>query len=217
MKDIHFVIFDCDGVLVDSEPLTNTLMRDSLAEHGLVMPLEEVHSLFVGGTMLSAQSEARARGADLPDDWIPQLYKKMFALLAAECELIAGVVHVLDRLDSAGISYAIGSNGPMDKMRVTLGRNDLWDRFAGRVYTAHDCEASKPAPDVYLKAAKIAGIAPENCAVIEDSVSGVKAGNAAGMQVFGYTADTAAEKLAPFCVQVFDDMRDLPRIFDITT
>lgn len=210
-----YVLFDCDGVLVDSEPLTQRVLADDLSRHGLQVRPSDVSGMFLGGTMAGLMQSAREMGAALPDDWVARINAILFAELAEQCEIIPGVVALLDHLDAAGIGYATCSNGPTAKMEVTLGRCGLWDRFDGRVFTAHDCAAVKPAPDVYLKAAELAGIDPADCAVIEDSATGARAGDAAGMRVFGYCAETAAEKLRPHCVNVYDDMMDLPGLLGL--
>jgi HAD superfamily hydrolase (TIGR01509 family) len=203
------VLFYCDGVLVDSEHITSRILRDDLAVHGLDVPVAQIDELFVGGTMAGVMHTARSMGAALPDDWLDHIYDRVFSALGEQCEPIPGIERVLDALDAAGISYAVGSNGPIAKMDVTLRCTGLWSRFEGRVYSAHDCAASKPAPDVYLKGAADAGIAQARCAVIEDSATGARAGVAAGMPVFGYARGGSREKLAPHCVALFDDMSQL--------
>ena len=215
MTPPRYVLFDCDGVLVDSEPITNRIMRDDLADHGLDLRLDQIFDMFVGGTMQGVMTRAREMGAGLPDDWLNRIYARMFAALKAECQVIGGVPALLDRLDAAGIGYAVGSNGPVAKMDVTLRRCGLWERFEGRVFSAHDCAASKPAPDVYLKAAAHAGVVPADCVVIEDSASGAKAGQAAGMRCFGYTAQTSPDKLRPHCDAMFTDMAALPPLLGL--
>lgn len=215
MRRPEYVLFDCDGVLVDSEPLTNQVIRDDLADRGLDLSLEQVMALFLGGTIASDMAKARAMGALLPDDWVQRIDAKAYAVLAERCEQIPRVSTVLDRLDSAAIGYAVASNGPIAKMDVTLNRTALIGRFTGRIFSASDCAASKPAPDVYLKAAVEAGIAPARCAVVEDSASGARAGKAAGMQVFGFASHTPAEKLSPHCHRVFTDMDQLPGLLGL--
>lgn len=203
------VLFDCDGVLVDSEHITSRILRDDLAVHGLDVPVAQIDALFVGGTMAGVMHTARSMGAVLPEDWLDHIYEKVFSALGEQCEPIPGIEGVLDVLDAAGVSYAVGSNGPIAKMDVTLRCTGLWSRFEGHVYSAHDCAASKPAPDVYLKAAAEAGIMPARCAVIEDSVTGARAGVAAGMPVFGFARGGSQDKLAPHCAALFDDMGQL--------
>ncbi len=210
MRKFDMVIFDCDGVLVDSEPITNRIMRASLAAHGLDMSLEQMMGLAVGGTIAGVSEKARALGADLPERWVADIYAEMFEALAEEVEPIPGAVEVLDALDAAGVIYAVGSNGPHAKMEITLRRCGMAERFRGRVYSREDVARPKPAPDVYLKAATDAGIPPERCVVIEDSVSGATAGKAAGMTTFGFTAETPAERLQPICDGLFEAMEELP-------
>ena len=209
------VIFDCDGVLVDSERMTNEVIQRSLASHGFDLPVDQIMALFVGGTMASVREEVGRRGVQLPHDWVTTINASVAQVLGASVELIPSILGVLDALDAAGIPYAVGSNGPMDKMQATLGRTGLWDRMQGRIYTAHDCDHPKPAPDVYLKAATKAGCDPADCVVIEDSASGAKAAVAAKMPCYGYCADTPAAKLDPFCVATFDDMADLPKFLEL--
>jgi HAD superfamily hydrolase (TIGR01509 family) len=209
MNRPEYVLFDCDGVLVDSERITSRVLHDDLARHGLDLPEARIEALFVGGTMAGVMRTARDMGAELPDDWLDHVYGAIFAALEVECVAVPGIVAVLDALDAAGIGYAVGSNGPIAKMDVTLRCTGLWSRFEGRVYSAHDCAASKPAPDVYLKAARQAGIAPAQCAVIEDSATGARSGQAAGMAVYGFAGGGSRAKLAPHCRALFDDMGEL--------
>lgn len=215
MWKAKLVLFDCDGVLVDSEVLTQAVLSQDLARYGLNIPPNEVGRLFMGGTMAGVMQSARQMGAALPPDWLHYIYKTLYAELAANCEIVSGVAVLLDQLDAAGIGYATCSNGPLAKMDVTLGRCGLRERFEGRIFSAHDCAAAKPAPDVYLKAAAAAGVDARDCAVIEDSATGAQAGKAAGMRCFGYCAETDVEKLRPHCVGLFDEMAQLPRLLGL--
>jgi len=219
MNRPEMVLFDCDGVLVDSEPITCGMIRDDLARHGLDLTLGQIDTLFVGGTMQGVFETSRAMGATVPDDWVDRIHDLIFAALERDCQAIAGITGVLDALDTAGIGYAVCSNGPVAKMDVTLRTTGLWPRFSGRLYSGHDCAAAKPAPDVYLKAAAEGSVAPERCAVIEDSSTGARAGQAAGMAVYGYVQDgaqsAAAQKLAPHCDVVFHDMSDLKKLLSL--
>ncbi|WP_371226077.1 HAD family hydrolase [Roseovarius sp. 2305UL8-3] len=209
------VLFDCDGVLVDSEPITNRLLRDDLAAHGLDVPLEQIMTLSVGGTMEGVAEAARQRGAILPDDWVDRFYQIMFAGLEHEVEAVPGVSAVLDHLIAAGIGIAVGSNGPRAKMDITLHRTGLMDRLFPHIYSARDLAHPKPAPDVYLHAARQLGVAPRACVVVEDSASGAQAAVAAGMPCIGFAPahmpSDQAEKLARHCNSVIADMSMLPR------
>ena len=209
------VIFDCDGVVVDSEPLTLQLIRDDLAARGLPLDLTKTTDLFMGSTIAGAGAQAREMGADIPEDWVDLIYDKVFAALARKVESIPGIGAVLDRLDRQGIAYAIGSNGPHRKMEITLARCGLAARFAGRTYSREDVAAPKPAPDVYLLAASQAGVAPQDCVVIEDSATGAQAAVAAGMAVFGFARETPRAKFEGLTELLFDDMGQLPALLGL--
>ena len=211
------VIFDCDGVVVDSEPLTLQLIRDDLAARGLPLDLSKVTDLFVGGTIAGAGAQARAMGADISADWADLIYDKVFAALARSVEPIPGIGAVLDRLDHQGIPYAIGSKGPHRKMEITLARCGMSARFAGRTYSREDVAAPKPAPDVYLLAASQAGVAPQDCVVIEDSATGAQAAVAAGMAVFGFARETPRTKFEGLTELLFDDMAQLLALLGLPT
>lgn len=203
------VLFDCDGVLVDSEPLTEAVLIDNLASHGFRVDAAELSDLLLGGTMKSLGETARSLGADLPEDWLDEIYAQMFDRLRAGTPVIAGVVDLLDALDARGIPYAIGSNGPMDKMRITLGQNALWDRFAPHIYSAHEHAAPKPAPDLYRFAARALGHAPEDCVVIDDSPPGCRGGIAAGCRTIGYAETTDAEPLRALGIETVGSMAEI--------
>lgn len=212
------VLFDCDGVIVDSEGMTFDLFLQDLAAHGLPLTPEAFESDFVGGTVEMVARRARAAGADLPEDWVARFYDRMYAMLTAGVPLIPGVLEVLDRLDAAGVPYAMGSNGSMAKMRITLGQHGLMDRFRV-VLSGQEIGRPKPAPDVYLQAAAACGADPGASVVIEDSASGAQAGLAAGMRVLGYAghgADTVtARKLTALGVPLFHRMEDLPGLLGL--
>lgn len=212
---MDMVVFDCDGVIVDSERMLNEVLRDDLALYGLDISVEEVMDRFIGGTMDGVAVKARAAGADLPDDWVESFYPKAYKRLGEEVELIPGIVGVLDALDAAGVPYAVGSNGRIEKMEITLGRTGLLSRFEGRLLSGQDFPAPKPAPDVFLGAMALVGADPAKCAVIEDSATGARAGRASGAKVFGFYAETAREKLEPHADVLFDRMEDLPGLLGL--
>ncbi|QJF50012.1 HAD family hydrolase [Roseobacter ponti] len=209
------VLFDCDGVLVDSEPLSGAVLVENLSRHGLDLGPDQVTGLFLGGTLAGVMQKAREMGADLPDSWLNDTYQEIFTVLGEQVELIPGVSMVLDRLDAAGVLYAVGSNGPHRKMEISLRRTGLRSRLQGRIYSREDVAKPKPAPDVYLKASADAGVPPARCVVVEDSASGARAGQAAGMYVMGFAADTPAEHLLPHCDRIFTAMSELPELLGI--
>lgn len=212
---IRAVIFDCDGVLVDSEGITNRLLRDDLAQHGLNMPLDQVMSTFVGGTMEGVAAEAIRLGAALPDAWVDLFYVKMFAALEAEVEAIPGVADLLAGLHRSGIARAVGSNGPLAKMDITLRRTDLLEWLAPHVYSARELAQPKPAPDIYIHAARCLDVSPDHCVVIEDSASGARAAQAAGMRCIGFAAAGQDDALAPHCDALAADMAAVGRLLGI--
>ena len=212
---IRAVIFDCDGVLVDSEGITNRLLRDDLAGRGLDLPLDQVMTTFVGGTMEGVAAEAVRLGADLPGDWVDLFYVKMFAALGAEVEAVSGVADLLAQLQRAGIARAVGSNGPLAKMDITLRRTGLLDWLSPHIYSARDLENPKPAPDIYLHAAGCLGVAPEHCVVIEDSTSGARAAQAAGMRCIGFAEAGQGAKLEAHCDTVVSDMQSVAPLLGV--
>ena len=211
------VLFDCDGVLVDSEPITNAMLVENLGRYGLPLSVDDVDRLFVGGTMRGVGEAARHLGADLPDSWLEDIYTEMHARLAKGTPMIEGVIDVLEALDAAGIDYAVGSNGSMEKMAITMGQHPhLWRRLEGRLYSAHVHGVAKPDPELYLIAARAMGVAPENCAVVDDSPAGCRAGVAAGMACNGFAAHDDGARLNAVGARVFHAMRDLPGIWGLS-
>jgi HAD superfamily hydrolase (TIGR01509 family) len=204
------VIFDCDGVLVDSEPVTLGFLRDELAARGLDMTTGQVTEQFIGGTLSGVAQKARSMGADLPDAWVEDFYARLYERLAKGTALMPGVVALLDRLDAAGVGYCVASNGRVAKMRVTLGQHpDMWARLQGRIFSVEHIGVPKPAPDLFLHAAKTLGADPVQCVVIEDSPTGARAAKAARMRCFGYSPEGDGAKLAAEGAEVFQSMDDL--------
>lgn len=203
------VLFDCDGVLVDSEMLTNQLLRDDLAKRGLELTLEQTMDHFVGSTMWGVAKKAVELGAALPDDWIATFYAKMYDRLSDKVEPVPGAANLLDRLIDLGIQVAVGSNGPVSKMEITLNKTDLMSRVSPHVYSSQDLAHPKPAPDVYLHAAERLGVSPDACIVIEDTVSGAKAAVAAGMRCIGFAPMGQASELSPYCIFTVTSMAEL--------
>lgn len=179
------IIFDCDGVLVDSEPATDAVIARNLTRHGLPKTPQDIHRMFVGGTMAGVMKTARSMGADLPEDWLGEIYAEIFAELAKGVPLIDGVAELLAAIDTAGIAKAIASNGPRRKMEITLTPSSLWDRFAPHIHSAHDEGRPKPDPHMLRCAMTKAGAPPERTLFIDDSPTGAAAGIAAGVRTLG--------------------------------
>lgn len=208
----RLVIFDCDGVLVDSEPITNRELADDLTAHGLALTPADCIELFVGGTIKSVGEQARTMGAALPDAWVETFYGRMCAALDREITAIDGAAQAVDRIARAGIATAIGSNGPMRKMEITLGRTGLADRFCGRIFSAHDIGIAKPDPAFYTHIVDTLGIGRADAVVVEDSASGVRSAVGAGIRCLGFAAETPAEKLEAHGAEIFTHMGALPAL-----
>lgn len=211
------VIFDCDGVLVDSEPIATRIIAAALTKAGLAMSGEDALHAYLGGKLTRIKLRVEEDlGIDLEEGWVDAIYQQQFDAFRAELQAIPGIVDVLDALDLAGVPYCVGSNGPLYKMDVSLGVTGLHERLEHRIYSADMVPEPKPAPDLFLHAAASFDIPPSDVAVIEDSPPGVRAGVAAGMRVFGYGRDSGVERLAEAGAHVtFDTMADLPQLLGI--
>jgi len=210
-RPLELVIFDCDGVLVDSERLAVRIDVRVLGELGWIMTEQEVVERFMGRTHEYMVSEIEAfLGRPLAPDWedpFHQLYRDAFA---AELQPVEGVVDALDRIT---LPTCVASSGTHEKIRFTLGLTNLYDRFSGRIFSASEVARGKPAPDLFLHAAKHMGVDPAACAVVEDSRYGVEAARAAGMLALGYAGGLiGAEHLQGPRTIVFTEMRDLPSL-----
>ncbi|WFE75296.1 HAD family phosphatase [Roseinatronobacter sp. S2] len=210
------VIFDCDGVIMDSEGPTLRMLRDDLAARGLDLPLDRAMDLFIGSTMSGVAAKARDHGAALPDDWVEGFYDRLYVRLKRGTPLIDGIESVLDRLDAAAIPYCVGSNGRHAKMAITIGQHKaLWDRLSGRLYAAEDVPAPKPAPDLFLHAAHEFAVPPARCIVVEDSPTGALAAQRAGMTCMGYAPHDSGAGLAAHGATVFSAMAALPALLGL--
>lgn len=187
------VIFDCDGVLVDSERLTHQVVVDMLAEHGVALPFDEAVDRFIGMSMANGLVQLKALlGGELPADFLPEMGRRTRAAFRAGLTAVPGVEAVLDGLQRP---YCVASNGNHAKVNFTLGHTGLLPRFHGRIFTADDVQHPKPAPDLFLLAARSLGAAPAQTTVVEDTPTGVTAAKAAGMRAIGFAAMTPAGRL----------------------
>jgi HAD superfamily hydrolase (TIGR01509 family) len=211
------VIFDCDGVLVDSERLAVRVDVQVLAELGWPLTEEEVVERFVGRTDEYMRDEiGRHIGRVLTEGWDEEFRHLYYDTFERELEAVDGVVEALDAIDAHGVATCVASSGTHDKMRFTLGRVGLYERFDGRIFSTTEVAQGKPAPDLFLHAARVMGIDTGRCAVVEDSRWGVEAARAAGMRVYGYAGGvTRASALDGPGTVVFDDMRALPALLGL--
>ncbi len=207
MSRYDLVIFDCDGVLVDSERLAVKMESRILTEIGWPMTEAEVIERFVGRSSAYMMVEIeKVIGRSV--NWSTEFEEPFRLICERELTTIDGVRDAIERIDAP---TCVASSSSREMVAFKLMLTDLFELFEGRVFTSNDVEYAKPAPDVFLFAAQQLGVAPGRCAVIEDSVNGVLAGLEAGMDVFAYAGGvTGARQLAREGVIVFHEMRDLP-------
>lgn len=212
MMNWQLVIFDCDGVLVDSEPISNRIMAEVLTENGLPISLKSCYEHFMGRSMRDCVDIlARRFDHSVAPDFIDSVRERTLDALREEVEPVPRVAAALARIS---VPVCVASSGQLVKMRTTLQRSGLLQHFEDRLFSAADMARGKPHPDIFLHAAAMLGAAPEACAVIEDSPVGVQAGVAAGMTVFGYAAQSDAKALSAAGARVFTDMQDLPALLE---
>ncbi|MFV1464297.1 HAD family phosphatase [Phaeobacter sp. JH18-32] len=207
------VIFDCDGVLVDSETLSNQVLVDNLGRYGLQLSLAECMDLFVGGTMADVRTKAIARGADLPENWVAQVYDETYARLRQGVDLVPGIPDLLALLQVRGIAFCVASNGSEEKMRITLGQNGLWDLFHPHaMFSAQTLKTGKPDPDLFLAAACHFDVQARDCLVIEDSENGALAAARAGMRCLGFDPHGKGTRLKRHNAEHITAMSEVPRL-----
>ncbi|MFE2265504.1 HAD family hydrolase [Streptomyces griseosporeus] len=206
----ELVIFDNDGVLVDSEPISNRHLAAHLTELGHPTTYEESIRDYMGSAMHRIHELVFERtGQRLPEDFDDVFHARVFAAFERELKPVAGVEDVLEKLTAAGVPYCVASSGSHERIRVghrTTGLDRWFDE--GRIFSSQDVGRGKPAPDLFLHAAQKMGVAPERCVVVEDSPLGVQAAVAAGMDVLGFTAMTPAARLVG-ASQLFGSMAEL--------
>ena len=207
------VIFDCDGVLVDSERISTRIDARVLGELGWPLREDEVVERFVGRSHGYMMSEIeRVLGRPLCDGWeggFQHLYRDAFD---AELEAVDGVVGALTAIE---LPTCVASSSSHERLRHTLGLTGLLDHFHGRIFSAEDVEHGKPAPDLFLHAAAALGADPTRCAVVEDSPFGLEAARAAGMRAFAYAGGLVpTDRLRGPATTIFNDMRELPGLLE---
>lgn len=202
------VIFDNDGVLVDSERMANTILGELLTGYGRPTSTDEAVEQHLGTSLGRVRAVVEADGTPVPADFEDSYHRRLFAEFDASLVAVPGVVEVVEGLD---VPICVASSGGHQRIHRSLTLAGLAQRFEGRIFSAEDVERGKPAPDLLLHAAVVMGARPGRCAVIEDSPLGVEAANAAGMTAFAYAAVTPARHLSAASV-VFFSMGELPRL-----
>ena len=210
------VIFDCDGVLVDSEPLANTCFARALQREGLDWNVEDTMRRLMGRSMKSCVEIVEGElGRALPADFVDRLKADtMQAFRDAPLRTVPGVVEAIDAIEAAGIATCVASSGGLDKMRVTLGITGLWSRFEGRIFSSTQVPRGKPFPDLFLHAAIEMNEQPFDSVVVEDSLPGIQAARAAGMRALAYVGApySDAEALRAAGGRTFESMSSLPML-----
>ena len=214
-SDTGLVIFDCDGVLVDSEPISLRLLVDTLAAGGVALTPAEADALFLGRSLATTREiVARDYGITVTDAALDEMRRALYAAFRAELAPIPGIVETLDALP---VPYCVASSSQPERVQLSLEVTGLWPRFEGRAFSSTMVRRGKPAPDLFLHAASTLGYAPAACLVVEDSPAGIMAAKAAGMRVVAFTGGSHASSdehrarvaaLRPDAV--IEDMRALP-------
>lgn len=207
------VIFDCDGVLVDSDRISLRIQAERIGALGLPVTYEDCVREFLGiGMPATLRRIEEWLGGPLPEGWEAELEAEVTEAFRRELRPVPGIVEALDAIT---LPTCIASSGSQEKLTLTLGLTGLYERFAGRIFSADEVERAKPDPDLFFYAAERMGVVPERCVVVEDSPWGVAAARAAGMSALGYAADAeprAAAALAEAGAIVFTAMAELPRL-----
>jgi HAD superfamily hydrolase (TIGR01509 family) len=214
MSAYDLIIFDCDGVLVDSEPITNAVFAELLNELGLKVTLQEMYARFMGRSMDACLSDVtRLLGRPIPADFLERYNSRTLKALQEKLLPVNGIKKLIVSLRTP---YCVASSGDHTKMKTTLGITGLWDLFEGRLVSATEVSRGKPFPDVYLLAAERHRATPSRCAVVEDSPVGVTAAVAAGMTVFGFAQNrrSTSSLIAAGAQETFDDMSNLLELLD---
>lgn len=213
----YLLIFDCDGVLVDSEPTSNRVLAAAISAVGLPMSAEQVADSFEGMRLADIQSGVEAQlGRRLPAGWLADFEADRVAAFEKDLAPVSGIDAVLEQAVAAGIPMCVASQARREKTALTLGLTGLRRFFPEAVlFSSTMVEHGKPHPGLFLLAAETMGVDPADCVVVEDGVLGVKAGRAAGMRVLGYApAGCDADRLSKKGAEVFRSMAELPALLD---
>ncbi|MFC7476186.1 HAD family hydrolase [Dankookia sp. GCM10030260] len=209
------VLFDCDGVLADTEALVNRIVAEDLTSRGWRISGEQARETFLGMALPDMLPMIEARVGPLPARWSHDLSRRISVALLAEAQPVPGAVEALRAVVTAGLAVAVASNSGRDELHSKLERLGVAALFGTRVFSFEDVARPKPAPDMYRAAAAACGVPPADCVVVEDSLLGARAGIAAGCRVMGFTRETDAAVLAAVGAVPFAQMRDLPGLLGL--
>jgi HAD superfamily hydrolase (TIGR01509 family) len=217
MPALQLVIFDCDGVLVDSEVISNEVLARSLTAQGLPTTLAQARRDYQGLLLADIDSRVQAKlGRPLAQDWLQRYERDRTAVFRRELRAIPEVTEAVRRVQAAGVATCVASQGKLEKTRLSLKLTKLDPLFPDEaLFSAYSVPRGKPHPDLFLQAAQTMAAEPARCVVVEDTPSGVTAAVAAGMRVFGYAADSDASALREAGAEIFESMGDLPVLVGI--
>jgi HAD superfamily hydrolase (TIGR01509 family) len=207
------VIFDCDGVLVDSESISNGVLAEMLSAEGLPTTLAQARRDYQGLLLAEVRTRAQEQlGRQLPEDWLGRYERRRAAVFRAELQPVPGAAQAVRAVDAAGLAACVASQGKLAKTRLSLELTGLRELFAdGQLFSAESVPRGKPHPDLFLHAAEAMGVEPARSVVVEDTPSGVTAAVAAGMRAIGYAADSDERALAGAGAEIIHSLRELPR------
>ena len=212
MAEPRLIIFDCDGVLVDSERLAVGIDARAIGALGWAITEAEVIERFLGRSDADVLAALEQRlGRPVPDGWADQWSREYSRAFDEQLEAVPGVAAAISSIAAAGLRTCVASSGSHEKMRRTLGLAGLWEHFEGRVFSASEVPRGKPAPDLFLHAATRSGVSADRCVVVEDSRFGIAAARAAGMASVGFAGGITPADHLRAADTVIADMADLPR------
>ncbi|WP_262733220.1 HAD family hydrolase [Gaetbulibacter sp. NE] len=207
MSKYKCIIFDCDGVLVDSEPIGNQVLVDMANSYGADIDLDYAFKHFKGGSIYTCRDKIQALvNQPLSQDFIAEYRRRSYNAFKEQIQPVEGVKEVIESLS---IPFCIASSGPIEKIRLNLELTGLLPYFEDNIFSCYTIEKWKPEPDVFIWAAKTMGFKPEDCVVIEDSLTGIQAAKAGGFDVFGFTAHDYNNELEAEATTTFNSMEKL--------
>ena len=213
---IELVIFDCDGVIVDTEGIASRITATAISSLGWSITPAEAEQLFLGMTLDDMMPVIEAKiGRSIPLPWRDQMMQDFLEELGRSVTAIDGAVEVLQALDDAGLAWRIASNSSHAEMQIKFARLGMSERVAGRLHSHQDVSRGKPAPDVFFAAATASDVLPQGCLVIEDSVIGASAAAAAGMDCLGYAPHDGGDRLRRVGAVPFKSMYELPNLLGL--
>jgi HAD superfamily hydrolase (TIGR01509 family) len=216
--DLQLVVFDCDGVLVDSEVISNDVLACSLTAEGLPTTLAEARRDYQGLLLADVISRAEAKlGRSLPEDWLERFERDRTEAFHRELQPVPGAAEAVQRISAAGVAVCVASQGKIEKTKLSLSLTGLRHLFPGAaLFSAYSVPRGKPHPDLFLHAAAVMEAKPVRCAVVEDTASGVTAAVAAGMRALGYVADSDEAALRRAGAEVLRSLEELPALLGLS-